>query len=57
MKKMDGSLIYISGYYIQIKNLRKYYKDKLLIVNANFNVVQVKQEIESKISCDLSTFT
>lgn len=57
MKKIGGSLIYISGYYIQIKNLRKYYKDKLLIVNADFNVVQVKQEIESKISCDFSTFT
>ncbi|MCV3769254.1 MAG: nucleoside monophosphate kinase [Wolbachia pipientis] len=44
----------ISGYYVQIKNLRRYYKDKLLIVNANLNVIQVKQAIENKISsCNL----
>ncbi|QOD38019.1 adenylate kinase family protein [Candidatus Wolbachia massiliensis] len=43
----------ISEYYIQIKSLREYYKDKLLTVNANLNVGQVKQEIENKISCNL----
>ncbi|MDM8334999.1 adenylate kinase family protein [Wolbachia pipientis] len=43
----------ISEYYIQIKSLREYYKDRLLTVNANLDVVQVKQEIESKISCNL----
>ncbi|QKX02176.1 adenylate kinase family protein [Wolbachia endosymbiont of Dirofilaria (Dirofilaria) immitis] len=43
----------IREYYIQIKSLREYYRDKLLTINANLNVVQVKQEIESKISCNL----
>ncbi|WP_395462853.1 adenylate kinase family protein [Wolbachia endosymbiont of Cantharis cryptica] len=43
----------ISEYHIQIKSLREYYKDKLLTIDANLNVGQVKQEIESKISCNL----
>ncbi|MDR1139638.1 MAG: nucleoside monophosphate kinase [Rickettsiales bacterium] len=43
----------ISEYHIQIKSLREYYKDKLLTINANLNVDQVRQEIESKISCNL----
>ncbi len=43
----------ISEYYVQIGGLREYYKDKLLTVNANLNIVQVKQKIESKISCNL----
>ncbi len=42
----------ISEYYVQIGGLREYYKDKLLTVNANLNIVQVKQKIESKISCN-----
>ncbi|WCR58255.1 adenylate kinase family protein [Wolbachia endosymbiont of Ctenocephalides felis wCfeJ] len=43
----------MSEYHIQIKDLREYYKDKLLTINANLSVVQVKQEIENKISCNL----
>ncbi|NSX83455.1 adenylate kinase, partial [Wolbachia endosymbiont of Atemnus politus] len=43
----------ISEYHTQIKDLREYYKGKLLTVNANLDVVQIKQEIESKISCNL----
>ncbi|NUY39589.1 adenylate kinase [Wolbachia endosymbiont of Litomosoides brasiliensis] len=43
----------IGEYHIQIKSLREYYRDKLLMIDANFNVDQVKQEIESKISCNL----
>lgn len=39
----------ISEYHIQMRSLREYYKDKLLTVDANLNVGQVKQEIESKI--------
>ncbi|NSM56407.1 adenylate kinase [Wolbachia endosymbiont of Atemnus politus] len=43
----------ISEYHTQIKDLREYYKGKLLTVNANLDVVQIKQEMESKISCNL----
>ncbi|MGL9732425.1 MAG: adenylate kinase family protein, partial [Wolbachia sp.] len=43
----------ISEYHIQIKCLREYYKYKLLTINANPNVDQIRQEIERKISCNL----
>ncbi|WFW29529.1 MAG: nucleoside monophosphate kinase [Wolbachia endosymbiont of Menacanthus eurysternus] len=53
-KRIDDSNLFsinkrISEYHIQIKNLREYYKDKLLIVDASFNIDQVRREIESKI--------
>ncbi len=43
----------IGEYHVQVKSLREYYRDKLLMIDANLNVDQVKQEIESKISCSL----
>ncbi|MDG7055891.1 MAG: nucleoside monophosphate kinase [Wolbachia endosymbiont of Meromenopon meropis] len=43
----------INEYHIQIKGLREYYKNKLLVVNANLNINLVKQKIEDKISCNL----
>ncbi|QKX01606.1 adenylate kinase [Wolbachia endosymbiont of Cruorifilaria tuberocauda] len=43
----------ISEYYVQMKSLREYYKDRLLMVNANLDITQVKQDIENKISCNL----
>ncbi|QKX02836.1 adenylate kinase [Wolbachia endosymbiont of Litomosoides sigmodontis] len=43
----------IGEYHMQINSLREYYREKLLMIDASFNVDQVKQEIESKISCNL----
>jgi adenylate kinase len=43
----------ISEYHIQMKDLHKYYRGKLLTVDANLSVDRVAQEIESKISCNL----
>ncbi|APR97989.1 adenylate kinase family protein [Wolbachia endosymbiont of Folsomia candida] len=43
----------ISEYHLQMKDLREYYRDKLLTIDANLGVNKVTQEIENKISCNL----
>ncbi|MDD9331738.1 MAG: nucleoside monophosphate kinase [Wolbachia sp.] len=43
----------ISEYHIQMKNLRKYYGDKLLTIDASLGVDKVAQDIKNKISCNL----
>lgn len=43
----------ISEYHLQMKDLREYYKGKLLTIDANLSVDKVTQEIENKISCNL----
>lgn len=42
----------IDEYYIQMKNLREYYKEKLLTVDASLDVDKVTKEITAKISSD-----
>lgn len=40
----------IDEYYIQMKNLREYYKEKLLAIDASLDVAEVTKEITAKIS-------
>ncbi|OCA06282.1 adenylate kinase family protein [Wolbachia endosymbiont of Trichogramma pretiosum] len=53
----DASMLAINKrireYHFQMKDLREYYKGRLLTINANLSVDRVMQEIESKISCNL----
>ena len=43
----------ISEYHMQMKSLREYYGDKLLVIDASLSIARVAGEIETKISCNL----
>lgn len=43
----------IGEYHLQMKDLREYYRDKLLTIDANLSVEEVMKEIKGKISYNL----